>query len=197
VRHLDEVCAEHGYPKAISVDSGPELISNALDRWAHQRGVALHFMDPGNPRRTPSSRASTGAFGASASMPAGSSHSLTPAKSSPSGGAPTTQRLAASRRWSTKEARKRNFGHQRWSEVGGQITTLRSLPEVPEQRFCRTLRERLLRSNQVKKRVGFSPRHAVRQPTELRSARPARAGHRPPDTRTRGTSCVLRGSGVH
>jgi len=49
VRHLDEVCAEYGYPKAISVDNGPEFISNALDRWAHQRGVALHFIDPGKP----------------------------------------------------------------------------------------------------------------------------------------------------
>lgn len=48
-RFLDEVCALRGYPKAISVDNGPEFVSNALDRWAHQRGVELHFIDPGKP----------------------------------------------------------------------------------------------------------------------------------------------------
>jgi putative transposase len=48
-RFLDEVAAAHGYPKAISVDNGPEFVSNALDRWAHQRGVELHFIAPGKP----------------------------------------------------------------------------------------------------------------------------------------------------
>jgi len=48
-RHLDELCATRGYPKAITVDNGPEFISNALDRWAHQRGVELHFIAPGKP----------------------------------------------------------------------------------------------------------------------------------------------------
>ncbi len=48
-RFLDEVAATHGYPKAISVDNGPEFISNALDHWAHQRGVELHFIAPGKP----------------------------------------------------------------------------------------------------------------------------------------------------
>jgi putative transposase len=48
-RYLDEVAALHGYPKAISVDNGPEFVSNALDRWAHLHGVELHFIAPGKP----------------------------------------------------------------------------------------------------------------------------------------------------
>ena len=46
---LDEVGKVRGYPKGISVDNGPEFVSNALDRWAHERGVELHFIEPGKP----------------------------------------------------------------------------------------------------------------------------------------------------
>jgi putative transposase len=48
-RFLDEVATVHGLPKRISVDNGPEFVSNALDRWAHERGVELHFIAPGKP----------------------------------------------------------------------------------------------------------------------------------------------------
>lgn len=48
-RFLDEVASAYGYPRAITVDNGPEFVSNALDRWAHQRGVELHFIAPGKP----------------------------------------------------------------------------------------------------------------------------------------------------
>ena len=48
-RFLDKVAATYGYPKAITVDNGPEFISNALDQWAHARGVQLHFSRPGKP----------------------------------------------------------------------------------------------------------------------------------------------------
>jgi putative transposase len=34
---------------ALRVDNGPEFISTALDRWAFQHGVALHFIQPGKP----------------------------------------------------------------------------------------------------------------------------------------------------
>lgn len=49
VRFLDEVAAKLGYPKVITVDNGPEFISNALDQWAHAHGVTLHFSRPGKP----------------------------------------------------------------------------------------------------------------------------------------------------
>ena len=48
-RVLDELAAEHGLPEMITVDNGPEFISNALDQWAHKRGVKIHFIRPGKP----------------------------------------------------------------------------------------------------------------------------------------------------
>jgi putative transposase len=49
-RVLDRVIAERGQaPAAIVMDNGPELTSRALDQWAYDRGVRLHFIDPGKP----------------------------------------------------------------------------------------------------------------------------------------------------
>ena len=48
-RFLDEVALSCGLPESMSVDNGPEFISNALDRWAYERGVRLHFIRPGKP----------------------------------------------------------------------------------------------------------------------------------------------------
>lgn len=49
-RILDRVAAERGgYPLAIVLDNGPEFASRELDRWAHQHGVKLDFIDPGKP----------------------------------------------------------------------------------------------------------------------------------------------------
>ena len=49
-RVLDAVIAERGEaPEAIVMDNGPELTSRALDQWAYDRGVRLHFIDPGKP----------------------------------------------------------------------------------------------------------------------------------------------------
>ncbi len=49
VRVLDALAAKHGRPDGITVDNGPEFISQALDRWAFANGVALHFIQPGKP----------------------------------------------------------------------------------------------------------------------------------------------------
>ena len=49
VRVLDALIAKHGTPEGITVDNGPEFISQALDRWAFANGVALHFIQPGKP----------------------------------------------------------------------------------------------------------------------------------------------------
>ena len=35
----------------IVLDNGPELTSKALDQWAYERGVRLHFIDPGKPQQ--------------------------------------------------------------------------------------------------------------------------------------------------
>lgn len=49
-RVLDRVIAERGQaPAAIVMDNGPELTSRALDQWAYDGGVRLHFIDPGKP----------------------------------------------------------------------------------------------------------------------------------------------------
>ena len=36
-------------PEAVILDNGPEFAGNALDAWACQRGVTLHFIQPGKP----------------------------------------------------------------------------------------------------------------------------------------------------
>ena len=50
-RFLDMVALERGYPKIIVVDNGPEFSSKALDVWAYERGVELHFIEPGKPNQ--------------------------------------------------------------------------------------------------------------------------------------------------
>jgi putative transposase len=49
VRTLDQVGQTRGYPAGIICDNGPEFRSEALDEWAKQHGVTLHFIDPGKP----------------------------------------------------------------------------------------------------------------------------------------------------
>jgi putative transposase len=48
-RFLDQVVEEHGNPKRIFLDNGPEFISKALDLWAYQAKVTLDFSRPGKP----------------------------------------------------------------------------------------------------------------------------------------------------
>jgi putative transposase len=43
------ISAIRGAPKTIRVDTGPEFISKALDRWAYENGVTLDFSRPGKP----------------------------------------------------------------------------------------------------------------------------------------------------
>ena len=48
-RVLDRVAAKTGWPEVIVVDNGPEFTGKALDQWAWERGVRLHFIEPGKP----------------------------------------------------------------------------------------------------------------------------------------------------
>lgn len=51
-RVLQRVCEERGrVPDAIVLDNGPELTSRALDQWAYEQGVRLHFIEPGKPQQ--------------------------------------------------------------------------------------------------------------------------------------------------
>lgn len=49
VRVLERLAQTRGLPDHLVCDNGPEFTSEALDIWAHQRGVRLHFIEPGKP----------------------------------------------------------------------------------------------------------------------------------------------------
>ena len=48
-RVLDRAGARYGWPKVIVCDNGPEFTGRALDQWAFERGIRLHFIQPGKP----------------------------------------------------------------------------------------------------------------------------------------------------
>lgn len=48
-RILDQVFAGRPLPEVLMLDNGPEFAGNALDAWACQHGVTLHFIQPGKP----------------------------------------------------------------------------------------------------------------------------------------------------
>jgi putative transposase len=49
VEVLEQVSKEHGKPRAIRVDNGPEFISKDVDLWAYWNHVKLDFSRPGKP----------------------------------------------------------------------------------------------------------------------------------------------------
>ena len=49
VRELDRLVALRGFPVAMVSDNGTELTGNAVLRWAQERGVAWHYIQPGKP----------------------------------------------------------------------------------------------------------------------------------------------------
>lgn len=49
VQVLERLGATRGLPEAIVLDNGPEFTGQALDAWAHRRGVRLQFIRPGRP----------------------------------------------------------------------------------------------------------------------------------------------------
>lgn len=49
VRVLDRLAFLRGLPEVITVDNGPEFVSQALDEWAYRNNVKLDFIRPGKP----------------------------------------------------------------------------------------------------------------------------------------------------
>ncbi len=49
VRVLERLRELRGVPQVLVTDNGPEFAGQALDVWAYQRGVKLHFIEPGKP----------------------------------------------------------------------------------------------------------------------------------------------------
>lgn len=45
-RTLDQLVREHGRPKALLTDNGPEFTSRAVEAWAYRNGVRLDFIQP-------------------------------------------------------------------------------------------------------------------------------------------------------
>jgi putative transposase len=48
-RILDRVFLTRPLPETLIMDNGPEFAGTALDAWAAQHGVQLHFIQPGKP----------------------------------------------------------------------------------------------------------------------------------------------------
>ena len=51
IRVLDQIIEWRGKPGRLRCDNGPEFISNALERWTDKHGIALEFIQPGNPQQ--------------------------------------------------------------------------------------------------------------------------------------------------
>jgi putative transposase len=49
VKVLERIIKDHGRPRTIRVDNGPEFISKDVDLWAYWNHVTLDFSRPGKP----------------------------------------------------------------------------------------------------------------------------------------------------
>lgn len=45
-RDLRAMVSLRGFPQVLVTDNGPEFAGQALDLWASERGVKLHFIHP-------------------------------------------------------------------------------------------------------------------------------------------------------
>jgi len=51
IRFLEQLIELHGKPAALRLDNGTELTSHAFVEWAAERGIALRFVEAGNPNQ--------------------------------------------------------------------------------------------------------------------------------------------------
>lgn len=49
VRVLERLRDRRGLPQILVMDNGPEFAGQAVDVWAYEQGVKLHFIEPGKP----------------------------------------------------------------------------------------------------------------------------------------------------
>jgi len=59
IRILHELFQMHGRPVCLRSDNGPELVSHAVQEWLKDKQVDTHYIEPGSPSRTPTTKAST------------------------------------------------------------------------------------------------------------------------------------------
>ena len=50
-RELDWVFEQHGKPKVIRCDNGPEFIAHVFQNWAQDRGIRIEYIQPGKPQQ--------------------------------------------------------------------------------------------------------------------------------------------------
>jgi putative transposase len=48
-RVLDQLVEMYGTPECLVSDNGPEFTSSALDKWAFENNIRMHFIEPGKP----------------------------------------------------------------------------------------------------------------------------------------------------
>ena len=46
---LEQLVAEHGAPRFMRSDNGPEFVAKMLKAWVKERGIGTHYIDPGAP----------------------------------------------------------------------------------------------------------------------------------------------------
>ena len=49
IRVLESLFRTHGRPGCLRSDTGPELVSKAVQKWLQARHVDTHYIDPGSP----------------------------------------------------------------------------------------------------------------------------------------------------
>jgi len=49
IRVLEQLEERRGLPEQIRVDNGPEFTSELLSNWSRQKGIRLHYIQPGKP----------------------------------------------------------------------------------------------------------------------------------------------------
>jgi len=49
IETLDMLALERGLPEVIKVDNGPEYTSEAIRKWANEKGITLEYISPGRP----------------------------------------------------------------------------------------------------------------------------------------------------
>jgi len=62
VRIFEQLKRDHGLPRSLGTDNGPEFLGEAFAQWAKDNGMAIRYIQPGKPNQNPTSSASTGRF---------------------------------------------------------------------------------------------------------------------------------------
>lgn len=62
VQTLEKLRHKRGLPDTIITDNGSEFVSKAMDFWAYQSGVSIHFIKPGTPTQNAFIESFNGSF---------------------------------------------------------------------------------------------------------------------------------------